>query len=173
MAEDLITEFMHEAGSRSAICHSECSKTLETDRADRGSPAWASMTCCWHQPVLREGLEYPECGLVAILDADKEGFLRKAKRSLIPRPDLASAARNVDGRVILVWRPDAIGWNRAISGEPDRGAAKKTGWNIISSTISRRSRSRKIIGDIIAPLHGQGYGHRPRLNRRQQPSRRP
>ena len=48
--------------------------------------------------LLREGLDIPECGLVAILDADKEGFLR-SETSLIQT--IGRAARNVDGRVIL------------------------------------------------------------------------
>ena len=48
--------------------------------------------------LLREGLDIPECGLVAILDADKEGFLR-SETSLIQT--IGRAARNIDGRVIL------------------------------------------------------------------------
>ena len=72
--------------------------------------------------LLREGLDIPECGLVAILDADKEGFLR-SETSLIQT--IGRAARNIDGRVILYAdRGHRIDGARA---ERDRPAAREAG----------------------------------------------
>ena len=75
--------------------------------------------------LLREGLDIPECALVAILDADKEGFLR-SERSLIQT--IGRAARNVDGRVILYADHMTASLEKAI-GETDRRRLKQTAWN--------------------------------------------
>src|SRR5262249_13997775 len=75
--------------------------------------------------LLREGLDIPECALVAILDADKEGFLR-SETSLIQT--IGRAARNVDGRVILYADAKTGSIERAIA-ETDRRRAKQTTWN--------------------------------------------
>src|SRR5258708_14544275 len=67
--------------------------------------------------LLREGLDIPECGLVAILDADKEGFLR-SETSLIQT--IGRAARNVDGRVILYADTITGSIERALAGTDRR-----------------------------------------------------
>ena len=95
MAENL-TEYMQEADIRAVYLHSDI-KTLERveiiNDLRRGT-----YDVLVGVNLLREGLDIPECGLVAILDADKEGFLR-SEISLIQT--IGRAARNVEGKVIL------------------------------------------------------------------------
>src|SRR3546814_17992844 len=95
MAEDL-TEDLHEAGMRVRYMHSDV-ETLERIELIRDLRLGVFDVLVGINP-LREGLDIPECGLVAILDADKEGFLR-SETSLVQT--IGRAARNVDGRVIL------------------------------------------------------------------------
>ncbi|MBI1366643.1 MAG: excinuclease ABC subunit UvrB [Alphaproteobacteria bacterium] len=95
MAEDL-TEYMHEQGVRVRYMHSDID-TLERIEIIRDLRLGAFDVLVGIN-LLREGLDIPECQLVAILDADKEGFLR-SETSLIQT--IGRAARNVDGRVIL------------------------------------------------------------------------
>src|SRR5262245_10245641 len=95
MAEDL-TEYMHEQGIRVRYMHSDI-ETLERIEIIRDLRLGAFDVLIGIN-LLREGLDIPECALVAILDADKEGFLR-SETSLIQT--IGRAARNVDGRVIL------------------------------------------------------------------------
>ncbi|MDP2763821.1 MAG: excinuclease ABC subunit UvrB, partial [Brevundimonas sp.] len=95
MAEDL-TEYMHEQGVRVRYMHSDVD-TMERIEILRDL-RMGSFDVLIGINLLREGLDIPECGLVAILDADKEGFLR-SETSLIQT--IGRAARNVDGRVIL------------------------------------------------------------------------
>jgi excinuclease ABC subunit B len=95
MAEDL-TEYMHEQGLRVRYMHSDVD-TLERIEIIRDLRLGAFDILVGIN-LLREGLDIPETGLVAILDADKEGFLR-SETSLIQT--IGRAARNVDGRVIL------------------------------------------------------------------------
>ena len=95
MAEDL-TEYMHEQGLRVRYMHSDID-TIERIEIIRDLRLGAFDMLVGIN-LLREGLDIPECGLVAILDADKEGFLR-SETSLIQT--IGRAARNVDGRVIL------------------------------------------------------------------------
>src|SRR5688500_18781692 len=95
MAEDL-TEYMHEQGIRVRYMHSDI-ETLERIEIIRDLRLGAFDVLVGIN-LLREGLDIPECALVAILDADKEGFLR-SETSLIQT--IGRAARNVDGRVIL------------------------------------------------------------------------
>ncbi len=95
MAEDL-TEYMHESGIRVRYLHSDV-ETLERIEIIRDLRLGAFDVLIGIN-LLREGLDIPECALVAILDADKEGYLR-SYTSLIQT--IGRAARNVDGRVIL------------------------------------------------------------------------
>ena len=95
MAEDL-TEYLHEHGVRVRYMHSDV-ETLERIEIIRDLRLGAFDVLVGIN-LLREGLDIPECALVAILDADKEGFLR-SETSLIQT--IGRAARNVDGRVIL------------------------------------------------------------------------
>ncbi len=95
MAEDL-TEYMHEQGIRVRYMHSDID-TLERIEIIRDLRLGAFDVLIGIN-LLREGLDIPECALVAILDADKEGFLR-SETSLIQT--IGRAARNVDGKVIL------------------------------------------------------------------------
>src|SRR6202000_1788442 len=95
MAEAL-TEFMGEAGLQVRYIHSDV-ETLEPSESigDLRMGVYDSLVGI---NLLREGLDIPECGLVAILDADKEGYLR-SRTSLIQT--IGRAARNVDGKAIL------------------------------------------------------------------------
>jgi excinuclease ABC subunit B len=95
MAEDL-TEYMHEQGVRVRYMHSDVD-TVERIEIIRDLRLGAFDVLVGIN-LLREGLDIPECAFVAILDADKEGFLR-SETSLIQT--IGRAARNVDGRVIL------------------------------------------------------------------------
>ncbi|MGF1625791.1 MAG: excinuclease ABC subunit UvrB [Alphaproteobacteria bacterium] len=95
MAEDL-TEYLHEAGVRVRYLHSDID-TMERIEIIRDLRL-GQFDVLVGINLLREGLDIPECALVAILDADKEGFLR-SQVSLIQT--IGRAARNVDGRVIL------------------------------------------------------------------------
>ena len=95
MAEDL-TEYMHEAGLKVRYIHSDVD-TLERIEIIRDLRLGVFDVLVGIN-LLREGLDIPECGLVAILDADKEGYLRSTT-SLIQT--IGRAARNVDGRVVL------------------------------------------------------------------------
>ncbi|MGE5767655.1 MAG: helicase-related protein, partial [Bacteroidota bacterium] len=95
MAEDL-TEYLHEAGLKVRYIHSDV-ETLERIEIIRDLRLGVFDVLVGIN-LLREGLDIPECALVCILDADKEGFLRST-RSLIQT--IGRAARNVDGRVVL------------------------------------------------------------------------
>ncbi|MDF8334149.1 excinuclease ABC subunit UvrB [Novosphingobium cyanobacteriorum] len=141
MAEDL-TEFMHEAGLRVRYMHSDV-ETLERIELIRDLRLGVYDVLVGIN-LLREGLDIPECGLVCILDADKEGFLR-SETSLIQT--IGRAARNVDGRVILYADRMTGSMERAIA-ETDRRRAKQQEYNelhgITPQTIKRN------IHDIVA-----------------------
>ena len=122
MAEDL-TEYMHEQGIRVRYMHSDV-ETLERIEIIRDLRLGAFDVLVGIN-LLREGLDIPECALVAILDADKEGFLR-SETSLIQT--IGRAARNVDGRVILYADGMTGSMERAIA-ETNRRREKQTAWN--------------------------------------------
>jgi excinuclease ABC subunit B len=134
MAEDL-TEFMHEAGLRVRYMHSDV-ETLERIELIRDLRMGVYDVLVGIN-LLREGLDIPECGLVAILDADKEGFLR-SETSLIQT--IGRASRNVEGRVILYADRITGSMERALR-ETDRRRQKQTEYNeahgITPTTIKR------------------------------------
>jgi excinuclease ABC subunit B len=122
MAEDL-TEYMHEQGVRVRYMHSDV-ETLERIEIIRDLRLGAFDVLVGIN-LLREGLDIPECRLVAILDADKEGFLR-SETSLVQT--IGRAARNVDGRVILYADGVTGSMERAMA-ETDRRREKQEAHN--------------------------------------------
>ena len=122
MAEDL-TEYMHEQGIRVRYMHSDVD-TIERIEIIRDLRLGAFDVLVGIN-LLREGLDIPECALVAILDADKEGFLR-SETSLIQT--IGRAARNVDGRVILYADSTTGSMERALA-ETNRRRDKQTAYN--------------------------------------------
>ncbi len=123
MAEDL-TEFMHEAGLRVRYMHSDV-ETLERIELIRDLRLGVYDVLVGIN-LLREGLDIPECGLVCILDADKEGFLR-SETSLVQT--IGRAARNIDGRVILYADRITGSMERAMA-ETDRRREKQRAYNL-------------------------------------------
>ncbi len=148
MAEDL-TEFLHEAGLKVRYMHSDV-ETLERIELIRDLRLGVYDVLVGIN-LLREGLDIPECGLVAILDADKEGFLR-SETSLIQT--MGRAARNVDGRVILYADRVTGSMERAMS-ETDRRRVKQLAYNaehgITPQTIRRN------ISDVMADVSSKDY----------------
>ena len=146
MAEDL-TEFMHEAGVKVRYMHSDV-ETLERIELIRDLRLGVYDVLVGIN-LLREGLDIPECGLVCILDADKEGFLR-SETSLIQT--IGRAARNVDGHVILYADRITGSMERAMA-ETDHRREKQKSYNeehgITPQTIRRQ------IADIVAHTASQ------------------
>lgn len=148
MAEDL-TEYMTEAGIRVRYLHSDVD-TLERIEIIRDLRKGVFDVLVGIN-LLREGLDIPECALVAILDADKEGFLRSTT-SLIQT--IGRAARNAEGRVVLYADTMTNSLRNAL-GETERRRAKQQAWNaehgITPQTIRRE------IADVLKDVSQGDY----------------
>ncbi len=163
MAEDL-TEYMHEQGIKVRYMHSDID-TLERIEILRDLRLGAFDVLIGIN-LLREGLDIPECGLVAILDADKEGFLR-SETSLIQT--IGRAARNAEGRVIMYADRITGSMERAL-GETDRRRARQVAYNkehgITPATVQKNVEDvlaglydgdvdmNRVTATIDAPMHG-------------------
>jgi len=148
MAEDL-TEYLHENGIKVRYMHSDID-TLERIEIMRDLRMGVFDVLIGIN-LLREGLDIPECALVGILDADKEGFLR-SERSLIQT--IGRAARNLDGKVILYADKKTNSINKAIE-ETNRRRAIQLKYNkknnISATTI------KKEISDVLESVYEKDY----------------
>ncbi|MDR9426632.1 MAG: excinuclease ABC subunit UvrB [Salibaculum sp.] len=163
MAEDL-TEYLHEQGIKVRYMHSDID-TIERIEILRDLRLGAFDVLVGIN-LLREGLDIPECGLVAILDADKEGFLR-SETSLVQT--IGRAARNAEGRVIMYADRVTGSMDRAM-GETNRRREKQIAYNtehgITPETIRKNVEDimqglykgdvdmNRVTAKVDAPLHG-------------------